>query len=206
MSKKINEQDLYNNIEFYANELKNGKIFVLPTGTIYGICTNALNKQAVKRIYKIKRREYNKPLIVLVDSFKMLKKICCDLNDLEIELASKFWPGPLTMILKKRKIVPNVVTANNDTIGVRIDSSQVVNTLIEKSGVPIVAPSANVSGNLNINSIELLEDEVKDRVDYIVDTGILDNVVESTIVKVEDNNIEILREGKLSKKEIFNLK
>lgn len=206
MSKVISEQELYKNIDFYANELKNGKNFVLPTSTIYGICTNALNEQAINKIYKIKRREYTKPLIVLVNDYDMLKRVCFDLNEIENKIAIKFWPGPLTMILKKKSIIPNIVTANKDTVGIRIDSSKIINTLIEKSGVPIVAPSANISGNINITNIENLECSLKEKVDYIVSSGVLNNTIESTIVKVQDDNIEILREGKISNKEIFNLK
>lgn len=195
---KIEEKELV----FLANELRNGKIFVLPTSTIYGICCNALNKDAVKKVYDLKKRESNKPLIVLVDSLDMLNDITYGLNNLEQKIVSKFWPGPLTIILKKKDIVPNIVTANSDTLGIRIDSNEIVNKLIERSRVPIVAPSANISGNNNIESIEDLEKEIVEKVDYIIDCGRIENKLESTLIKVENNEINILREGKIKRKEI----
>ncbi len=206
MQKKLTEFEAYNNIDFLAQEIKKGKIIILPTSTIYGICCNALDKIAVKKIYKIKKREYNKPLIVLVNDYNMLEKVCFDLNKIESKIADNFWPGPLTMILQKKNIIPKIVTANNNTVGVRIDLNNLVNLLIEKAGVPIVAPSANISGSGNITSIDELEDIIKENVDYIIDSGRLDNIIESTLIKVEKDSINILREGKISKEEIYNLK
>ena len=200
---KLDEKNMINNIEFLAEELKNGKIFILPTSTIYGICGNALNENTVKKIYKIKKRQYNKPLIVLVNNKKMLNNITYGLNNIEEKIISKFWPGPLTLILKKKNIVPNIVTSNGDSVGIRVDSNKIVNSLIEKSNVPIVAPSANISNKDNITCIDDIEEEIFDLVDYIIDGGKLKDTQESTIIKVNNEQIQVIREGKIKKNELI---
>ena len=200
---KLDEKNMINNIEFLAEELKNGKIFILPTSTIYGICGNALNENTVKKIYKIKKRQYNKPLIVLVNNKKMLNNITYGLNNIEEKIISKFWPGPLTLILKKKNIVPNIVTSNGDSVGIRVDSNKIVNSLIEKSNVPIVAPSANISNKDNITCIDDIEEEIFDLVDYIIEGGKLKDTQESTIIKVNNEQIQVIREGKIKKNELI---
>ena len=201
---KINETNINEKIDFLAKEIKNGKVVIMPTSTIYGICGNALNENTVKRIYEIKRRAFSKPLIVLVNSRKMLDKITYGLNFTEEKLANKFWPGALTMILKKKETIPDIVTSNKDSVGIRIDSNRIVNNIIEKSNVPIVAPSANISDKENITSISDLDKDIIDLVDYIIDGGNLQNTEESTIVKVEGNQLNILREGKIKKEDIYD--
>lgn len=190
-------------IKFLAQELKKGKIFVLPTSTIYGICANALDTEAVEKIYNVKKRDKSKPLIVLINSLDMLNKLVIDLNENYKKIISKFWPGPLTIVFKKSDVLPSIVSSNNNTIAIRMDSCSIINKLIDISGVPIVAPSANISGNINISSIDFLEKEIYDNVDYIIDNGILSEKEESTLITLEGNNIKVLREGKI-KKEYFN--
>lgn len=196
-------------LEFLANELKNGKIFILPTSTLYGICANALDINAVEKVYYIKKRDKLKPMIVLINNLDMLKKIVINLNDMHKKIISKFWPGPLTIVFRKSKLLPSVVTANKNSIAVRMDSNDIVNKLINISGVPVVAPSANISGNLNIDSIENLDKEVFEKVDYIIDIGKLEEIQESTLINVENGKIKVLREGKIKKEyfsNFFNLK
>ena len=132
----------------------------------------------------------------------MLNKITYGINSIEEKIANKFWPGPLTIILKKKKIVPDIVTANQDSIGIRIDTNYIVNSLIKKSNVPIVAPSANISDKENITCIDEIEKEMFDLVDYIIDGGSLKSTEESTIIKINNEQIEVLREGKIKKKEL----
>lgn len=188
-----------------AHEIRLGKIAILPTSTIYGICTNALNEESVRKIYEIKRRNNEKPLIVLVNGIKMLNKITYRLNRLEEKLVNKFWPGPLTLVLKKKNCVSNVVTGGKDTVGVRWDGNYIINEIISNAKVPIVAPSANISGNCNADSIEKIETEIKEKVDYIVNVGKLNDLKESTLVRVQNDNLKILREGKIKKEEFEQL-
>lgn len=188
-----------------AHEIRLGKIAILPTSTIYGICTNALNEESVRKIYEIKRRNNEKPLIVLVNGIKMLNKITYRLNRLEEKLVNKFWPGPLTLVLKKKKCISNVVTGGKDTVGVRWDGNYIINEIISNAKVPIVAPSANISGNCNADSIEKIETEIKEKVDYIVNVGKLNDLKESTLVQVQNDNLKILREGKIKKEEFEQL-
>lgn len=203
MAQIIKKEELSDDkIKFLAGEIKNGKVFVIKTGTIYGICGNALDEKVVNRIYEIKNREYEKPLIVLVDSIDMLNQITYGLNDLERKITDKFWPGPVTVILKKKELLSDIVTAKKNTVGVRKDESTLINRLIKEAVVPLVAPSANISGNKNITSIDELEDEIKNKVDYIIDEGkIIDDKV-STLIKVENENVEVLREGKIKKEDL----
>lgn len=191
-------------LEFLADELKNGKIFILPTSTLYGICANALDVNAVERVYNIKKRDKSKPMIVLINNLDMLKKLVINLNDMHEKIISKFWPGPLTIVFRKSNLLPSIVTAKKNSIAVRMDSSDIVNELVNISRVPVIAPSANVSGNLNIDSIENLDKEVFEKVDYIIDIGKLEEIQESTLIVVEDGKIKILREGKIKKESFSN--
>lgn len=190
------------NIDKLAKEIKKGKIVVFPTSTIYGIGTNAFDKEAVKRIFEIKKRDKNKSLIVLISNYNMLDKIANPLNDIEKKLVEKFWPGSLTLILDKKEIVLNEVTAFKNTVAVRYDSCQLVNKIIDKAQVPIVAPSANISNEKYITDIKDLSNKLFDSVDYVIDAGKLQSDKESTIVRVEDNSVIILRLGKISKENI----
>lgn len=208
-AKYFNEKQSINmkDIEEVARGLANGKTAVFPTETVYGIGTNAMNAEACEKVFEVKGRPANKPLIVLISNINMLDGIVDELNEIEEKLMQKFWPGALTIILKKNKKcnIPNVVTAGRDNIGVRMTSGKIAGLLIDKAGVPIVAPSANISGNPTGIKIENIIEELGDRVDYILDYGDVEKSTESTIVKVENNKILILRQGKISKEELSKI-
>lgn len=189
-------------IELLAKEIKNGKIIIFPTSTVYGVGTNALNKNSVEKVYQIKNRTKEKPCIVLVNDYDMISKITYGLNELEKKIADKFWPGPLTILLKKKDVIPDVVTSSTDYVGIRIDENEVVNSLVELSGVPLIAPSANVSGKPSQKSIDPIIGDFENNVDYIIDIGKLNEGMESTIIKVEENKIEVLREGAITIKQL----
>lgn len=192
-------------IEECAEAIKDGKLVVLPTETVYGIGANALDVKAVRRIFEIKKRNKNNPLIVLVSDFDMLDKIAYGITDIHQKLIDKFWPGPLTIIFNRKNSLPDDVTGNLDTIGVRIPGNEIVLDIIRKAKVPITAPSANVSGKLSIIDPKLAYQEFNGKVDFIVDGGISDIGVESTIVKVDGNVIYILRRGKILPEDIEKL-
>ena len=187
-----------------ASEIKKGKVFVFPTSTVYGIGTNALNKEAIKRIYDIKKRDINKALIILINGYEMLESIALPLNIIEEQLVKTFWPGSLTLILNKKSIIPDIATANKNTVAVRYDSNKIINEIINVSNVPIVAPSANISNEPCIKDIKDLSKEIYDCVDYVIDVGKLDDEGESTIIRVENNKVYILREGKIKREDIYN--
>ena len=129
-----------------AEIIRNGGLVAIPTETVYGLGANALNPDAVRRIYEAKGRPSDNPLIIHVPSADWLTRYCVDVPESAYLLADEFWPGPLTMILKRDPVVPDRTTGGLDTVGVRCPDHPVTLALIEASGVPIAAPSANISG------------------------------------------------------------
>lgn len=190
--------DFKNNIIEYeleevANTIREGKLVVFPTETVYGIGTNALMGEACKKIYEAKGRPSDNPLIVHVSDFDMLKKYVSEISNMEQKLIEAFMPGPFTLILKKSDEIPSTVSAGLDTIGIRMPSNKIANEIIRKSGVPIAAPSANVSGKPSGTNIDDIKKELLDRVSIMIDGGISDIGLESTVVKVVDDIPVILR-------------
>ena len=187
-----------------AEEIKKGNIVLFPTETVYGIGANALDEKAVKKIFEAKGRAQDNPLIVHVSNISMVEEIVSKIGSIEKKLMEKFWPGPLTIIFprKNNKIIPNVVTANLDTVGIRMPSNRIARELIEMSGVPIAAPSANVSGKPSGTKVEDIIAELDGKVDYILDGGFTDIGLESTVIKVNENKIDILRPGKITKEQL----
>lgn len=188
-----------------ALAIKKGKTVVFPTETVYGIGANALSKDAVDKIFKAKGRPIDNPLIVHISNIDMLDGLVEDINNIEKKLMSAFWPGPFTIILKKKSYLPDNVTAGLDTVGIRMPSDKIALELIREAGVPIAAPSANISGKPSGTNIQDIFEELKDRVDYILDGGNCDIGIESTVVKVTSNKVKILRPGKISKEDIEKL-
>ena len=197
----INENDL----EIISKDLKDGKVVIFPTETVYGIGTNGLLSDSVKRIYEIKGRNFTNPINLLVKDITMIESICKNISPIEYSLMNNFFPGPFTLILEKKDIVPDIVTAGNSTVGVRISSNIVVQKLLEYSNVPISAPSANISGKLSGTNVHSILNDFYNKVDYIIDCGDSDLGLESTIVKVIDNIPHILRPGNITAEQIKNV-
>lgn len=187
-----------------AEMIKEGKIVIFPTETVYGIGTNGFKSNSIKKIYEIKKRDFNKPISLLVNSIDMIQTVAKDITDLEYALINRFCPGPFTIILRKKKEVPDILTANGDTVGIRIPDSLIARMLIDYSGVPIATPSANISGKPSGTSIDNIMKDFKDSVDCIIDNGESKLGIASTIVKVENKKPIILREGAIKKEEIFD--
>lgn len=197
----INKID-YTKLKEPAKLIRNGGIVVFPTETVYGIGTNGLDEKAIKRLYEVKQRPLNKPISLLVSSINMIEKVAKDITDLEYALIKEFFPGPLTIILKKKDIIPNILTANGDTIGIRMPKNEIALKLIEYAGVPIATPSANISGKPSgINLTDIMKDFDK-KVDYFIDSGPSKITLASTIVQITDGHIHILRQGSISKEQI----
>lgn len=206
-TKYINLKEEYNEekIKEAAQDIPNGKLVIFPTETVYGIGANALNDAACKNIFKAKGRAGDNPLIVHVNNVDMIKQLVEEPNEVEKILISTFCPGPFTLILKAKNIIPKSVTAGLDTVGIRMPSNKIANKLIEYAGVPIAAPSANVSGRPSGTKIEDILKEFDGKVSTIIDDGMVDIGLESTVVRVIDNKVRILRPGKIIKENIEKL-
>lgn len=153
MENYLDTRDSYqeSKLEEIAMILKKGGIVLFPTETVYGIGTNGLDEKAVEKIYDIKKRNRKNPTNLLVSNMAMVEAITQDISPIEYKLMEAFFPGPFTIILKRKKIVPNIVTANSDLVGVRMPDSSIAKRLVELAGVPLAAPSANISGKLSRN-------------------------------------------------------
>lgn len=204
MSRIYNWKEKINNIELKEciQIIKQGGIVVFPTETVYGIGANALNEQAVKKIFKAKGRAQDNPLIVHVSNIDMLKRISKNINKIELKLIQEFMPGPFTLILEKQNIIPKIVSAGLNTIGIRMPSNKIAYELIDKANTPIAAPSANISGKPSGTQIEDIKEELAEKVNVIIDGGMCEIGLESTVVKVIDNIPTILRPGKITAEEI----
>lgn len=189
-------------IEEAGKLIKQGKIVIFPTETVYGIGTNGLDENAVKKLYEVKQRPLNKPISLLVNNMEMVNMIAKDINEIEYKIMKNFFPGPLTIILKKKDIVPDIVTAGQDTVGVRMPRGEIARKLVELSGVPIAAPSANISGKPSGTNLQEIMKYFEGKVDYYIDGGNSELGLASTIVQVIDEKPVILRHGSITLEQI----
>ncbi len=204
MTKYLKEQDINNSdIVEISDALRQGKIVVFPTDTVYGIGTNAYDKDACERIYEIKGRPMCKPLSVLISDISMLEEMVDYISPIEQKLIDNFWPGPLTIKFKKKLgVLPDIVSAGDQYVRIRFINEGIVYNLIKMSGVPLVAPSANLSGSITGTKIKNIIDELGGKVDYILDFGDVESDSVSTIVEVEEDKVIVIREGKITKEEL----
>lgn len=175
--------------------IRDGRLVAFPTETVYGLGANALNPEAVARIFEAKGRPHFDPLIVHVPDLAGLESLTSDFPSTARELAAKFWPGPLTMVLPKTSRVPDLVTSGLPTVAVRIPVHPLAQALLKQAGVPIAAPSANRFGRLSPTRAEHVLEQLGDRVDYILDGGPCEVGVESTVVDVTCHPPKLLRPG-----------
>lgn len=192
--RNINEEEL----KRVVNILDNDGIIIFPTDTVYGIGCNCFSTKAIKKIFIYKNRPNNKPINVLTNNYKKILSVAKEIKPKEKELINKYMPGALTIILKKNEAVPSLLTANLDTIGVRIPSNSIALKILESINYPLATTSANISGEES--GIKLADFEVNfaDKVDAIIDGGESELKVSSTIVQVDDkDNEKILRQGTL---------
>lgn len=175
--------------------LKSGGLVAFPTETVYGLGGDALKEDAARRIYSAKGRPSDNPLIVHIADIGALDELACEIPDSAYKLADAFWPGPLTMIFKKKDIVPYGTTGVLDTVAIRMPSHHVAHRLIKDSGVYIAAPSANLSGRPSPTRAEHVIEDMDGRIDMIIDGGAIEIGIESTIVDVTCEVPMILRPG-----------
>ena len=205
MSKYLNvEEDIEDKkLKEVASIIREGGIVIFPTETVYGIGVNGLNETAIKKLYEVKQRPINKPISLLVNSIEMIEEIAKDITEIEYDLIKRFFPGPLTIVLKKREIVLDIVTAGFNTVGIRMPENEIALKLIEYAGVPIATPSANISGRPSGTNLKEIMKDFNNKVDYFIDGGISKIGVASTIVQLINGNPYILRKGKISEEQIM---
>lgn len=185
-----------------CNLIRNGELVIFPTETVYGIGANALDEVAVGKIFVAKGRPSDNPLIVHLADRRKIEEVAQNITEMEQILIDNFMPGPFTIILERRPIIPDIVTAGLDTVAVRIPENIIAKGIITFSGCPIAAPSANVSGRPSGTNIADIRKELEGKVSAIVDGGETQIGLESTVVKVVDEVPVILRPGKVTPEEI----
>ncbi len=184
-----------------ANIIREGGLVVFPTETVYGLGANALDPTAADKIYKAKGRPSDNPLIIHLAKASDAQKYCVTNEDF-YKLAEAFMPGPLTVILPKKEIVPSNVTGGLDTVALRVPCNEVANALISAAGVPVAAPSANISGRPSPTAPDHVVEDMQGRVDMILCAGECDIGVESTIITLVTEVPTILRPGKITLSDI----
>ena len=194
----------YDKLEIACKTLRDGELVAFPTETVYGLGGDALNETAAARIYAAKGRPSDNPLIVHVAEIEDVDRIASEVPEMAKKLMDEYWPGPLTLVFKKKDIVPDGTTGGLDTVGVRMPSNKIARSLIKQSGVLIAAPSANISGRPSPTTGEHVIYDMEGRIALIIDGGDVGIGLESTIVDVTGEVPTILRPGYITKEMIKN--
>ncbi len=178
--------------------LRAGEIVAVPTETVYGLAAGALNQSGVAKIFEAKERPRFDPLIVHLPNREALDELALDVSPIASQLIEKFWPGPLTIIFRKRHIIPDIVTAGLDTVALRMSAHPVFHEIVSTLKRPLAAPSANRFGRVSPTTAEHVIDELNGRIPLVVDGGGTEHGLESTIVRIVNGAIEILRRGPIT--------
>jgi len=185
--------------------LRQGEAVALPTETVYGLAADALNPIAVAKIFEAKGRPRFDPLIIHLPDPGWLEKVADPLEQdrrVVSSLAEKFWPGPFTMVLPKRDIIPEIVTAGLETVAVRISAHPIFSEIVSAFGKPLSAPSANRFGRISPTTAKHVLDELNGHIPLIIDAGPTTHGIESTIVAVHDGEIDVLRRGPITSEQL----
>lgn len=175
-TKYFNFKHNYNNKDLLecVDEFKKNNIGIFPTDTVYGIGCNCFNINSIDNLYKIKNRNYNKPINILVSDINMVNKLVKEINPIEKKLMDIFWPGSLTIIFNKSKIVPDLLTSNLDTVGIRMPNNKICLDLIDKLGSPIATSSANITDETPAIYVDdKLINDFNDKVSFIINGGLI---------------------------------
>lgn len=199
LTKEYNLTEIFSDA---ASVINAGGTVVFPTETVYGLGANAYDDKAVKKIFKAKNRPSDNPLIVHISDLDMIDDLVTYISDDAKKLMSKFFPGPLTLIMKKSSKVPNSVSNGLDTVGIRMPSDKEANCFIKACGVPIAAPSANISKRPSITNKKYLVEELSGKVDMILCSKNSSIGLESTVLDVSSDKVKLLRPGKISAEDI----
>jgi len=182
--------------------IREGKLVAFPTETVYGLGANALDAAAVQKIFRLKERPATSPMIVHVGSREAAVDLAKNWPDAADQLARRFWPGPLTLVLSKRELIPDVVTAGLRTVGLRVPANAFALALLAEAGVPIAAPSANRFTELSPTTAEHVRSSLGDAVDFILDGGPTRVGIESTVLSLATPVPVLLRPGMISAAQI----
>ena len=181
-----------------AEILKSGGLVAIPTETVYGLAANALNESAVKKIFEAKGRPSDNPLIVHISDVDEIYNLVSELPVAAQKLADAFWPGPLTIILKKSEIIPDVISGGLDSVAIRVPDNSVARKIIREAGCPLAAPSANLSGSPSPTKASHVVADLSGKIDAIVDAGTCAVGVESTVVSLCTEVPRVLRPGAIT--------
>jgi len=185
----------HDDIQKAAQLLRSGELVVFPTETVYGLGANALDPSAVRKIYALKGRPANSPLIVHVSSVEQARELAADWPQEAERLASEYWPGPLTIVVPKKPIIPDDVTAGLSTVGLRMPRHPVALALLREAGVPVAAPSANRFTQLSPTTAQHVRAAFGDETPFLLDGGPCEVGLESTVIAVTKDGLEVLRPG-----------
>jgi len=193
-----NLEELSKKVALY---LKEDKVGAIPTETFYGLAANPFSEKALEKLFHLKKRPYNKPILLLIGSLEQLSLVVDEIPPVAEKLISKLWPGPLTIVFKAKDTISPMLTAKTGTIGVRLSSSPVVRKICEVFGLPITGTSANISENKPSRSVEEVLSELPE-VDFVLDGGRLSAKAPSTVISVVENKVSLIREGEIPYKKI----
>jgi L-threonylcarbamoyladenylate synthase len=196
------EENLEEAIKLTVKLIDKGEIIAFPTDTLYGLGCDAFNVQAIKKLYQIKKRDFSKPINVLIGSEEQLPFITDIISPIIEDIIKEFWPGDLTLILNKRREVPDVLTAGLNTIGVRMPDNSVTLRMIREIGKPLATTSANISGKPSITNAQQIIENFNTRIPLILDGGDSKIGQESTIISLVTSPPKIVRQGSLPLKKL----
>lgn len=189
-------------LDLAKNLLENDEVVAIPTETVYGLAGNIFSEKAIKKIFETKKRPFFNPLIVHVHSLACLETICSEIPLKAKLLANNFWPGPLTLVLKKQNSISDLVTGGKDTVAVRIPNHFLTLELLSKLDFPLAAPSANPFGSISPTSAEHVANYFSNTLPLVLDGGNCENGIESTIIGFENEHPILYRLGAISREEI----
>lgn len=192
-------------LDLAAKFLEEEEIIGFPTETVYGLAGNIYSEKAIRKIFSVKERPFYNPLIVHIKNGSELEKIATEIPEIAKTLAEKFWPGPLTLLLKKKSSVPDLITAGKPTVAVRVPNHAIALQLLEKLDFPLAAPSANPFGRISPTNAKHVDDYFGNSIKMVLEGGICETGIESTIIGFEGEKVIIYRLGGISLEEIENI-
>lgn len=191
-------------VKYAADQIRSGEVLGMPTDTFYGLAADPFNLRAVDKVYEIKTRSRHKPLSLLISSVEQAEELAKDLSDEFYALARKFWPGPLTIIVKAGSRLPLKVTANTGNVAIRVPNARIPLAVVTAAAIPITATSANLSGASECTTAEQVRDQLHGRINVIVDGGTSPRDIASTIIDLTDDGARwrVIREGAIPAEQI----
>lgn len=195
----------YENVKKGAEYLKKGEVVAIPTETVYGLAADAFNENAIKKVFQVKGRPQDNPLLVHIYKLEQVYDICKDIPQEAKKVFDAFWPGSVTLIFNKKECISDIVTAGMDTVAVRFPKSEIARVVIKESGTLLVAPSANLSGKPSTTSAKHCINDLSGKIPCILDGGSCSIGLESTIIDMSTPDPVLLRPGAISVDEICDI-